>query len=84
MCFRMDRGVTRLLGFHTIQGKTQAQDCKHFVLGTVALLTKHSFQRLYFRNANHPISRPSVTTRRHERMTISEQSRVQEADAERR
>ncbi|CAA7260151.1 unnamed protein product [Cyclocybe aegerita] len=25
------------------------------------------YQRLYFRNANHPISRPSVTTRRHDR-----------------
>uniref|UniRef100_A0A8H8CKA2 Transcription factor IIIC subunit 5 HTH domain-containing protein n=1 Tax=Psilocybe cubensis TaxID=181762 RepID=A0A8H8CKA2_PSICU len=42
------------------------------------------FQRLYFRNANHPISRPSVTTRRHERMTLSEQTRAQETDAERR
>ncbi|KAF5393822.1 hypothetical protein D9757_000196 [Collybiopsis confluens] len=27
------------------------------------------YQRLYFRNANHPISRPSVTTRRQERTT---------------
>ncbi|PPQ95004.1 hypothetical protein CVT25_000241 [Psilocybe cyanescens] len=42
------------------------------------------YQRLYFRNANHPISRPSVTTRRHERMTSSEQFRAQDTDTERR
>ncbi|KAF8626707.1 hypothetical protein AX15_004720 [Amanita polypyramis BW_CC] len=28
------------------------------------------YQRLYFRNANHPIARPSVTTRRQERTTV--------------
>ncbi|KAK2459705.1 hypothetical protein APHAL10511_008350 [Amanita phalloides] len=27
----------------------------------------HTYQRLYFRNANHPIARPSVTTRRQDR-----------------
>ncbi|KAJ2934541.1 hypothetical protein H1R20_g2576, partial [Candolleomyces eurysporus] len=29
------------------------------------------FQRLYFRNANHPISRPSVTTRRQDRANVN-------------
>jgi len=28
------------------------------------------YQRLYFRNANHPIARPSITTRRQERASI--------------
>jgi general transcription factor 3C polypeptide 5 (transcription factor C subunit 1) len=31
-----------------------------------------SYQRIYFRNANHPISRPSVTTRRHERISAND------------
>ena len=31
--------------------------------------TPHSFQRFYFRNANHPIVRPSVTARRADRST---------------
>ena len=39
-----------------------------------------SYQRLYFRNANHPMSRPSVTTRRHERSAINEHQRTQETE----
>jgi hypothetical protein len=35
-----------------------------------------SYQRLYFRNANHPIARPSVITRREGRGTASSQSRT--------
>ncbi|KIM42935.1 hypothetical protein M413DRAFT_70152 [Hebeloma cylindrosporum] len=42
------------------------------------------YQRLYFRNANHPISRPSVTARRHDRPSTSESLRTQEKDTERR
>ncbi|KAF4619754.1 hypothetical protein D9613_005603 [Agrocybe pediades] len=42
------------------------------------------FQRLYFRNANHPISRPSVTTRRHDRSAMNETLRAQERDHERK
>ncbi|KAF8974777.1 RNA polymerase III transcription factor IIIC subunit-domain-containing protein [Flammula alnicola] len=42
------------------------------------------YQRLYFRNANHPISRPSVTSRRHDRSTMNEQLRTQEKDMERK
>ncbi|PPQ95507.1 hypothetical protein CVT26_008535 [Gymnopilus dilepis] len=42
------------------------------------------YQRLYFRNANHPILRPSVTTRRHDRMSSLEHSRGQDKEAERR
>ncbi|KAF9057282.1 RNA polymerase III transcription factor IIIC subunit-domain-containing protein [Panaeolus papilionaceus] len=30
------------------------------------------YQRLYFRNANHPISRPSVTSRRQDRINVAE------------
>lgn len=30
-----------------------------------------SYQRLYFRNANHPIARPSVTTHRQDRSTTN-------------
>ncbi|KXN87859.1 Transcription factor tau subunit sfc1 [Leucoagaricus sp. SymC.cos] len=33
------------------------------------------YQRLYFRNANHPISRPSVVTRRQDRSSTSIQAR---------
>ena len=47
-------------------------------------LNPTSYQRLYFRNANHPISRPSVTARRHDRPSTSESLRTQEKDAERR
>ncbi|KAF9470465.1 hypothetical protein BDN70DRAFT_821342 [Pholiota conissans] len=42
------------------------------------------YQRLYFRNANHPISRPSVTTRRQDRSTQNEQMRAHEKDADRK
>ncbi|KAF9449926.1 hypothetical protein P691DRAFT_811492 [Macrolepiota fuliginosa MF-IS2] len=46
------------------------------------------YQRLYFRNANHPISRPSVVTRRQDRSSISLQARNlsdhSESDIERR
>lgn len=31
------------------------------------MLNPGRYQRLYFRNANHPISRPSVVTRRQDR-----------------
>ncbi|KIM91005.1 hypothetical protein PILCRDRAFT_159710 [Piloderma croceum F 1598] len=47
-----------------------------------------SYQRLYFRNANHPIARPSVITRREGRGTASSQSRADDEgirrDADRR
>ncbi|EKM80519.1 hypothetical protein AGABI1DRAFT_73813 [Agaricus bisporus var. burnettii JB137-S8] len=33
------------------------------------------YQRLYFRNANHPISRPSVVTRRQDRSSANAQTR---------
>ncbi|KAF8901692.1 RNA polymerase III transcription factor IIIC subunit-domain-containing protein [Gymnopilus junonius] len=42
------------------------------------------FQRLYFRNANHPISRPSVTTRRHDRVSSIDHLRGLEKETERR
>ncbi|KAF8803887.1 hypothetical protein BYT27DRAFT_7340686 [Phlegmacium glaucopus] len=42
------------------------------------------YQRLYFRNANHPIARPSITTRRHDRTAVTVHSRMLEKDAERR
>ncbi|KIY61113.1 hypothetical protein CYLTODRAFT_460127 [Cylindrobasidium torrendii FP15055 ss-10] len=35
------------------------------------LLILDRYQRLYFRNANHPISRPSVTTRRRDRTAFN-------------
>lgn len=36
-----------------------------------SLLKPGRYQRLYFRNANHPISRPSVTTRRQDRTAFN-------------
>ena len=41
-----------------------------------------SYQRLYFRNANHPIARPSVTTRRQDRSAANVQVRAQEVGTE--
>ncbi|TFK43137.1 RNA polymerase III transcription factor IIIC subunit-domain-containing protein [Crucibulum laeve] len=40
--------------------------------------TARFYQRLYFRNANHPIARPSVITRRQDRSAANEQLRAQE------
>lgn len=40
------------------------------------------YQRLYFRNANHPIARPSVTTRRQDRSAANIQIRTQEVGTE--
>ena len=39
----------------------------------------NSYQRLYFRNVNHPISRPSVVTRRHDVRASTSQSTEQES-----
>ncbi|PFH50545.1 hypothetical protein AMATHDRAFT_144829 [Amanita thiersii Skay4041] len=41
------------------------------------------YQRLYFRNANHPIARPSVTTRRQERVTVSTRTQTHDSAADR-
>jgi len=38
----------------------------------------YAYQRLYFRNANHPIARPSVTTRRQERTSVTARTRALE------
>jgi len=32
---------------------------------------RHSYQRIYFRNANHPINRPSVITRKQDRAALA-------------
>ncbi|KAG6911660.1 hypothetical protein DXG01_007910 [Tephrocybe rancida] len=40
------------------------------------------FQRLYFRNANHPIARPSVITRRQDRSAANTQIRAMEEGTE--
>lgn len=51
--------------------------------GTVELtVLLPSYQRLYFRNANHPIARPSVTTRRQDRSAANIQIRTQEVGTE--
>ena len=42
----------------------------------------YSYQRLYFRNANHPIARPSVTTRRQDRSAANVHIRAQEVGPE--
>ena len=42
------------------------------------------YQRLYFRNANHPIARPSITSRRQDRTALSDPSRTLEKDVDRR
>ncbi|KAH6915161.1 RNA polymerase III transcription factor IIIC subunit-domain-containing protein [Coprinopsis sp. MPI-PUGE-AT-0042] len=42
------------------------------------------FQRLYFRNANHPISRPSITTRRQDRVNVNLHIRNFDQDDERK
>ena len=44
----------------------------------------HRYQRLYFRNANHPIARPSITARRQDRTTMTDPSRTLEKDVDRR
>lgn len=41
-----------------------------------------SYQRLYFRNANHPIARPSVITRRQDRSAANTQIRAMEEGTE--
>lgn len=46
------------------------------------LLTFPSYQRLYFRNANHPIARPSVITRRQDRSAANVQIRAMEEGTE--
>lgn len=51
------------------------------------LISFSSYQRLYFRNANHPIARPSVIARRQDRTAANTQNRTvdgSEQDADRR
>ena len=42
------------------------------------------YQRLYFRNANHPIARPSITARRQDRTALSGPLRTLEKDVDRK
>ncbi len=84
----MGHGVTRLSNSPTIHEKTRNQDSKFGVALLLSLqfgliLVLISYQRIYFRNANHPISRPSVTTRRHER-SVANEHRTLDRDAERK
>jgi hypothetical protein len=64
----------------TIRGKNPMHDCQYlFTLRfhfASDLILGHSYQRLYFRNANHPIARPSVITRREGRGNTLAQSRA--------
>ncbi|KAG5643766.1 hypothetical protein DXG03_009645 [Asterophora parasitica] len=45
-------------------------------------LSARFYQRLYFRNANHPIARPSVITRRQDRSAANTQIRAMEEGTE--
>jgi general transcription factor 3C polypeptide 5 (transcription factor C subunit 1) len=48
----------------------------------LTFLTYASYQRLYFRNPNHPIARPSVTTRRQNRSGAHELTRSFSGESE--
>lgn len=62
----MDRGETPLYGLATIQESMLKHACWSFIILQNGWRLKFpcSYQRLYFRNANHPITRTSVAERR--------------------
>lgn len=70
MSLKMVHGVTHKSATDTIQGKISTPDCKYedidVQVHTLTPLLQSSYQRLYFRNLNHPIVRPSVVGRRQE------------------
>lgn len=68
MYLQMDRGATPNCDWGTIHERTQkhACTCRASASRTDLTLVLHSYQRLYFRNVNHPITRPSVVSRRQE------------------
>jgi hypothetical protein len=81
----MGHGVIRLFVSVMTLGRIPVLDCmvgqqSHGTFELTVLLP--SYQRLYFRNANHPIARPSVTTRRQDRSAANVQIRAQEVGTE--
>ena len=77
--FKMVRGGTLSSSLVTILEQTLLrtrmcyQDLSH-----IFCLMGVRYQRLYFRNANHPIARPSVATRRQERTSVTARTRALE------
>lgn len=64
---RMDLGGILLSVSNMTQERIQRLDCKHSLRSIVELPHKSdSYQRIYFRNANHPMSRVSIVSRRQE------------------
>lgn len=88
--FRMDLGGILLSASDTTQESTQKLDCKPFLGGILTSLDlkSDSYQRIYFRNANHPMSRVSIVSRRQEgRSAVTYVRSVEQeeaVDAERR
>ena len=87
MSFKMGLGATPWWGFNTILVLTPRRDCESSPWW-ISCLTKNSYQRLYFRNVNHPISKPSVVTRRQGQSLTSNQAQSilehSDQDADRR
>ena len=65
---RMGPGGILLFASNMTQERIQRLDCKHSVESSIVELSNKSdsYQRIYFRNANHPMSRVSIVSRRQE------------------
>lgn len=71
MSSRTVLGATLWSNSDTILAKITKLGCTALRLPCVRRLMPSSYQRLYFRNANHPITRPSITTRRQDRTSTN-------------
>ena len=85
MCSKTVLGGTPWWSSPTIRENIQALVCKFKRKKNLYIYSfLHRYQRLYFRNANHPIARPSITARRQDRTTMTDPSRTLEKDVDRR
>src|ERR1700742_1950922 len=80
MFSKMDPGGIPCFVLGMIQGRMSKHDCKWvyvtYLQHFMGNLRHFSYQRLYFRNLNHPIARASVVTRRQEsRYSLATQNR---------
>lgn len=85
MSSKTARGAIHWSDSVTIHEKNLMLDCEssYSYSRILPLTAPHSYQRLYFRNANHPIARPSVITRRQDRNTANLQNKALDQNTER-
>ena len=85
MSLSMALGGTRSSDMDMIQGLNHLHDCKRLFCSRITeepviiLISTCSYQRIYFRNVNHPFIRASITSRKQDQKGPEKQSTTTEA-----